>query len=262
MKVQMPSASDVVTLDITNKKAFVAGLAIQKSGAFRRCLFNTGIPMNKIYIAQTEPTSSVGVETQISATESGCWSLLATGDFDTTQDSFSKDVMRLQANQSGKESNAVALANSRQETLSEAEKIRLANKAMQTSIPFRSCLKSLGFHTLSAETAIYGGCFQKLLNGEFDKNYSANANVANSEEATVNLAGGIANTALASEVTDLLKRNAELLSKTEFYRLRVKFSFQNFKHKWSDTFEVIASNEHLIGSMEHKNGEIYFWKRE
>ena len=98
MKVQMPSASDVVALDITNKKAFVAGLAIQKSGAFRRCLFNNGIPMNKIYIAQTEPTSSVGVETQISATESGCWSLLATGDFDTTQDSFSKAVMRLQAN--------------------------------------------------------------------------------------------------------------------------------------------------------------------
>ena len=64
---------------------------------------------------------------------------------------------------------------------------------------------------------------------------------------------------LASEVSDLLQQNAELLRKTEFYQLRVKFSFKNFKHKWSDNFDVIVSNEHLFGVKEHSKGKKFIF---
>ena len=63
--------------------------------------------MNKIYIAQTDPTSPTAVETQIAAAGDDCWSLLATGKFDTPKDSFSKVFARLQTNQFDGSSNTL-----------------------------------------------------------------------------------------------------------------------------------------------------------
>ena len=69
----------------------------------------------------------------------------------------------------------------------------------------------------------------------------------------------LSNQRLASEVSELIKRNAELLRKTEFYQFRVKFSFKHFSNKWSDHWDVIASNEHLIGVMEHRSGKKFIY---
>ena len=146
--------------------------------------------MNKIYIAQTAPTSPTAVETQISAVDSECWSLLATGKFDTPQDSFSKVFARLQTNQFGGSSNT------------------LVSNA---------------------------GEVQAVSGDELNKQQ------------------------LASKVSDLLQQNAELLRKTEFYQFRIKFSFKHFKDKWSDNWDVIASNEHLIGVMEHRSGKKFIY---
>ena len=69
----------------------------------------------------------------------------------------------------------------------------------------------------------------------------------------------LSNKRLASEISRLIKSNAELLRKTEFYQFRVKFSFKRFNDKYSVNWDVIASNEHLIGVNEHRSGKKFIY---
>ena len=41
--------------------------------------------------------------------------------------------------------------------------------------------------------------------------------------------------------------------------MRIKFSFKNFKHKWSEDFDVIVSNEHLLGVKEYSSGKKFIF---